>query len=145
MKIIIDENISFALEAFSGLGEAELVNGRKIPASLLKEAEALVVRSTTNVNRDLLDGTKIKFVGTATIGTDHIDLDYLKERNIAFSSAAGCNSQAVAEYVISIEGKVRKRPAGTENAQLATGMIDVMVDKLVILNEAKTPPFPIED
>ncbi|HEX2983714.1 MAG TPA: hypothetical protein VHO28_09250, partial [Ignavibacteriales bacterium] len=91
MKIIIDENISFALEAFSGLGEAELVNGRKIPASLLKEAEALVVRSTTNVNRDLLDGTKIKFVGTATIGTDHIDLDYLKERNIAFSSAAGCN------------------------------------------------------
>ncbi|HEX2983715.1 MAG TPA: aspartate--tRNA ligase [Ignavibacteriales bacterium] len=49
------------------------------------------------------------------------------------------------EYVISIEGKVRKRPAGTENAQLATGMIDVMVDKLVILNEAKTPPFPIED
>lgn len=49
------------------------------------------------------------------------------------------------EYVISIEGKVRKRPDGTENSQLATGLIDVMVDKLVILNEAKTPPFPIDD
>lgn len=108
MKIIIDENISFALEAFSGLGEAELVNGRKIPASLLREAGALVVRSTTNVNKDLLDGTKIKFVGTATIGTDHIDLDYLNERNIAFSSAAGCNSQAVAEYVITVIANAAK-------------------------------------
>ncbi|MEW6702137.1 MAG: aspartate--tRNA ligase [Bacteroidota bacterium] len=49
------------------------------------------------------------------------------------------------EYVISIEGKVRKRPAGTENFSLSTGQIDVMVDKLIILNQAETPPFPIED
>lgn len=49
------------------------------------------------------------------------------------------------EFVISIEGKVRKRPEGTENPNLATGTVDVMVDKLIILNEAKTPPFPIKD
>lgn len=102
MKIIVDENISFAFEAFSGLGDTELVNGRKIPPSLLKEAESLIIRSTTNVNKELLEGTKIKFVGTATIGTDHVDLEYLKERNIAFASAAGCNSRAVAEYVITV-------------------------------------------
>ncbi len=49
------------------------------------------------------------------------------------------------EFVISIEGKVRKRPEGTENPSLITGMVDIMVNKLVILNEAKTPPFPIQD
>ncbi|MDQ7817789.1 MAG: aspartate--tRNA ligase [Melioribacteraceae bacterium] len=49
------------------------------------------------------------------------------------------------EYVISVEGKVRKRPEGTENLELATGMIDMMVDKLIILNQAETPPFPIDD
>ena len=49
------------------------------------------------------------------------------------------------EFVIAIEGTVRKRPAGTENSVLPTGLVDVMVDKLIILNEAKTPPFPIKD
>ena len=49
------------------------------------------------------------------------------------------------EFVISIEGKVRKRPEGTENSTLASGQIDVMVNRLIILNEAKTPPFPVKD
>lgn len=99
MKIIVDENISFAEEAFSGLGEVILSHGRKITNEMLKDADALIVRSITNVNEELLKGTEVKFVGTATIGTDHIDLNYLKGNNIAFSSAAGCNSHAVKEYV----------------------------------------------
>ena len=65
------------------------------------DADVLIVRSITNVCEELLKNTKVKFVGTATIGTDHIDLDYLKEKKIQFSSAAGCNSYSVAEYVFS--------------------------------------------
>jgi erythronate-4-phosphate dehydrogenase len=99
MKIIVDENISFGKEAFSDLGDVILSHGRKISNHMLNDADALIVRSITNVNRELLKDTKVKFVGTATIGTDHVDLEYLKRNNIAFSSAAGCNSHAVKEYV----------------------------------------------
>ena len=101
MKIILDENISFAEEAFSPLGEVVLENGRKINKDMLKDADALITRSITNVNKDLLEGSGIKFVGTATIGIDHFDLDYLSHNNIAYASAAGCNSYAVAEYIFS--------------------------------------------
>ncbi|MGE5430809.1 MAG: 4-phosphoerythronate dehydrogenase [Syntrophomonadaceae bacterium] len=98
-RIVIDENISFAEEAFSSLGEVRLLHGRKIDRSALKDADALVIRSITNADEDLLKGTPVKFVGTATIGTDHVDEDYLREKEIAFSSAKGCNADAVAEYV----------------------------------------------
>ena len=99
MKIIADENIIFAGEAFSGLGEVYLYNGREITNAVLKDADVLLVRSITNVNAKLLEGTNVKFVGTATIGTDHIDVDYLEKNKIVFSDAKGCNSDAVAEYV----------------------------------------------
>jgi len=103
MKIVVDENIPFGKEAFENLGDVELHSGREISNSFLKNsnAEALIVRSITKVNKELLDNTKIKFVGTATIGTDHIDQSYLNEKGIAFSSAAGCNSYSVTEYVFS--------------------------------------------
>src|ERR1035437_5505412 len=99
MKIIADENIIFVGEAFSELGEVHLYSGREITNALLKDADVLLVRSVTNVNADLLEGTNVKFVGTATIGTDHVDTTYLSEKNIRFVDARGCNSDAVAEYV----------------------------------------------
>lgn len=99
MKIVIDENISYAQEAFQQFGNVTLLHGRKITNNELKETDALIVRSITKVNEELLKGTPVKFVGTATIGTDHIDLEYLKSRNIYFSDAKGCNADAVAEYV----------------------------------------------
>lgn len=99
VRIVIDENISFAGETFSSFGEVRLMHGRKIDNSALKDADALIVRSITDVNEKLLKGTPVKFVGTATIGTDHIDTDYLKKNKIAFASAKGCNADAVAEYV----------------------------------------------
>ena len=99
MKIIIDENIAFAKEAFSPFGEVILVNGRDITNALLKNAEVLIVRSITKVNKELLLNTPVRFVGTATIGDDHIDKLYLAENNIAFTNASGCNSWSVAEYL----------------------------------------------
>ena len=100
MKLVVDENIVLAEEAFGSFGNLILLNGRKITNEVLRGADILIVRSITNVNRNLLTNTKVKFVGTATIGTDHIDTDYLRKVKIQFSDAKGCNSNSVAEYAI---------------------------------------------
>jgi len=99
MKIICDENISFAEAAFTQFGKVELLQGRKINNAALHKADVLIVRSITRVDKSLLENTNIKFVGTATIGTDHVDINYLNKKNIKFADAAGCNSDAVAEYL----------------------------------------------
>ncbi len=99
-RLIVDENIAFANIAFNQFGKVTLLPGRLITNESLKNVDALIVRSVTNVNEKLLKNTSIKFVGTATIGTDHIDLDYLKNNNITFTDAKGCNAFSVAEYVV---------------------------------------------
>ncbi len=101
MKILVDENMPYARELFSRLGDVTAVPGRPIPVSALDDADALMVRSVTKVNAELLDGKKIRFVGTATAGTDHVDEDWLERAGIAFSAAPGCNAIAVVEYVFS--------------------------------------------
>jgi len=105
MKILFDENMPYAKEFFSEFCAAdELIpfSGRNLTAAQVNDAEVLLVRSITQVNEALLkDNNKLSFVGTATIGMDHIDQDYLAKRNIAFHSAPGCNAISVAEYVIS--------------------------------------------
>lgn len=100
MKIIADENIPFVAECFSSIGDVEPVLGREITLSLVGDADILLVRSITKVNSDLLAGSKVRFVGTATIGFDHIDVEYLKKNNIGFASAPGSNANSAAEYVI---------------------------------------------
>ncbi len=100
MKIIADENIPFIAEAFATVGEVTLVNGRKITPQLLNDATALVVRSVTQVNAALLEDSAVKWVGTATIGMDHLDLDYLQSCGVGFANASGSNANSVAEYVM---------------------------------------------
>ncbi|MCK5862492.1 MAG: 4-phosphoerythronate dehydrogenase [Candidatus Hydrogenedentes bacterium] len=100
MKIIVDENIPYGKEAFGTLGTVKTAPGRQIDSAMLCNADALVVRSITKVDESLLAGTSVKFVGTCTIGEDHIDKDYLTENNIAFTSAPGCNANSVGEYII---------------------------------------------
>lgn len=98
--LIVDENIALADQAFGQFGKVTLLPGRKISNSELKDADILIVRSITNVNEELLKNTSVKFVGTTTIGTDHIDLRYLSKNKISFADAKGCNAYSVAEYVI---------------------------------------------
>lgn len=100
VKLIVDENIAFADKAFNQFGNVILVSGREITNSILKDADILIVRSITNVNEELLQNTHVKFVGTATIGTDHIDLEHLKVNDIYFADAKGCNAYSVAEYIV---------------------------------------------
>ena len=101
MKILADQNIPSVADAFRDLGEVRLMPGRDIRREHLQDCRCLITRTVTRVDRDLLDGTPVEFVGTATIGTDHIDLEYLQTAGIGCSNAAGCNAEAASEYVIS--------------------------------------------
>ncbi len=100
MKLVVDENIPQGKEAFGKFGDIVLAHGRTISNEMLKDADVLIVRSITKVDEQLLNSTKVKFVGTATIGTDHVDKSYLEKENIYFADAAGCNAFSVAEYVV---------------------------------------------
>jgi len=101
VKILVDENMPYARELFSRLGDVKAVPGRPIPLAELDDADALMVRSVTKVNETLLSGKSVKFVGTATAGTDHVDDAWLAQAGIGFSAAPGCNAIAVVEYVFS--------------------------------------------
>jgi erythronate-4-phosphate dehydrogenase len=124
MRIVVDENIAYAAEAFSQFGTVELKQGREITNDILFDADALIIRSITNVNENLLKNTKVKFVGTATIGNDHVDLEYLKANGVDFVSAQGCNADAVAEYVLTALTKIAKEKALSLD-KLSLGVIGV--------------------
>ncbi|UST57281.1 4-phosphoerythronate dehydrogenase PdxB [Pseudomonas moraviensis] len=100
MLIVADENIPLLDAFFAGFGEIRRVPGRSIDRATVEHADVLLVRSVTNVNRALLEGSKVRFVGTCTIGTDHLDLDYFNEAGITWSSAPGCNARGVVDYVL---------------------------------------------
>jgi len=100
MLIVADENIPLLDAFFAGFGEIRRVPGRAIDRATVEQADVLLVRSVTNVNRALLEGSKVRFVGTCTIGTDHLDLDYFTEAGITWSSAPGCNARGVVDYVL---------------------------------------------
>lgn len=100
MKIVADGNIPFVAECFSSIGQVKVVGGREITPAAVRDADILLVRSVTQVGPDLLAGSKVRFVGTATIGFDHIDADFLRRNNIDFASAPGSNANSAAEYII---------------------------------------------
>jgi len=100
MKIIADRNIPQVDKAFAHIGDIQLVDGRHLSAEQLADAQLLLVRSVTRVNQQLLEHSAVRFVGSATIGTDHVDLAYLQQRGIVFSNAPGCNAISAAEYVV---------------------------------------------
>lgn len=99
MRIIADENIP-DLALFAGLGDITALPGRAIRHEDLVMADVLLVRSVTPVDEKLLAGSAVRFVGSATIGTDHVDTGWLLRAGIGFAHAPGCNAMAVAEYVL---------------------------------------------
>lgn len=102
MNILIDENMSFAAQLFSPLGTVIAKSGRSLNADDLVDIDALMIRSVTNIDEALLQkANRLKFIGSATAGIDHVDVDLLATRGIYFTGAPGCNKVGVAEYVIS--------------------------------------------
>lgn len=98
MNIVADGNLPLAAEVFGPLGSLSLIDTADFRPETIRGADALVIRSETKVGPGLLDGSRVRFVGTASIGIDHLDLDYLAARSIAFANAPGCNSHSVKEY-----------------------------------------------
>lgn len=101
MRIVCSASLSYATEAFGRLGDVAVIEESSIGPADVAEADALIVRSTTRIDAKLLHGSKVGFVGTATIGSDHIDKSYLESRGICWCSAPGCNANSVCEYVFS--------------------------------------------
>ena len=100
MKIFADENMPLVTELFAEQAEIVRGPGRSLSREQLEDVDVLLVRSVTKVNADLLEGTAVRFVGTATAGTDHVDQEYLQEAGIEFAYAPGSNANSVAEYVV---------------------------------------------
>ncbi len=100
MHILADENIPLVDEFFAGFGKIRRMPGRSINRAALENVDVLLVRSVTRVDRELLEGSAVRFVGTCTIGTDHLDLDYFEQTGIEWASAPGCNARGVVDYVL---------------------------------------------
>ena len=100
MKIIIDNKIPYIKEAVQRIAdEVVYAPGKDFTPELVRDADALIVRTRTHCNRDLLEGSRVRFIATATIGFDHIDTEYCKQAGIEWTNAPGCNSASVAQYI----------------------------------------------
>jgi len=99
MKTTCASSLAYGKEAFATLGEVDVLEGRTMTASDLATTDILAIRSTTKVTPDLLEGAPVRFVGTATIGIDHLDTAYLERRGIPWTAAPGSNANSVGEYV----------------------------------------------
>lgn len=99
MKIVIDRAIPYIRGIVEPYAEVIYCDGNAIDATLVKDCDAMIIRTRTRCNRELLEGSKIKFIATATIGTDHIDDEYCRHAGITIARAAGCNARGVLQWV----------------------------------------------
>lgn len=100
MKIIIDNGIPFIKGVFEPFVDVEYYEGGEICNDHLRNAEVLIIRTRTKCNRKLLEGSKVRFIASATIGYDHIDIDYCREAGVKWVNAPGCNAGAVNQWVM---------------------------------------------
>jgi len=107
VRVVADENLSAAKTAFAPFGDVVLRPGREIGPADVAEADILFVRSVTRVDAELLRDSPVRFVGSATIGIDHVDTAWLSDRGIAFAHAPGCNAVAVADWVVAVLAALR--------------------------------------
>jgi erythronate-4-phosphate dehydrogenase len=101
VRILADPGIALVEEAFAALGHLDLVHGREWTPADVRDADILLASTRARIDARLLEGSRVRFVATASSGTEHIDTSYLDGRGIAFADARGANANAVAEYVLS--------------------------------------------
>lgn len=132
MKIVADINIPYVSEFFSPYGELILKSGRTITSDDVKDADILLVRSITPVGPALLQDSKVKFVGSVTAGKDHLDVQWLEQAGIAWSSAGGFNAPPVGDYVVSAVAALQRRQLLSTNAPKAAIIGVGNVGKIVV-------------
>ena len=100
MKIVVDDKIPFIREAISQISTDVIYKpGIAISPDDIHDADALIIRTRTRCDETLLKGSKVSFIATATIGYDHLDIEYLKRAHITWTNCPGCNANSVGQYI----------------------------------------------
>ncbi len=99
MRVVIDRGIPFLDGVIEPYAEVAYLSPEEIRPEAVRDADALIIRTRTHIDKELLEGSRVRFVATATIGYDHIDQDYCRKADIYWTSCPGCNAQAVCDYV----------------------------------------------
>ncbi len=125
MKAVVDDKIPFIQGEIEKLAdEVVYLPGKAISKADVLDADVLVVRTRTHCNRDLLEGTRVRFIATATIGYDHIDTEYLREAGIQWTNCPGCNATSVGQYVHNCL-LLLQRERGINLSQCTLGIVGV--------------------
>ncbi len=109
MRFLADRAIPFLQGVLEPFAEVEYIEGNAFTKELVRDADALIIRTRTRCDRSLLEGSRVQFIATATIGFDHIDLDYCHAHNIAVATSAGCNARGVLQWVAAALATLAKR------------------------------------
>ena len=129
MRVVIDKYVPFVQEVLAPYAEVMALEPEAITAAAVRDADALIIRTRTKVNASLLDGSAVQFVASATIGTDHIDTEYCKQRGIKWVSCPGCNAQAVCDYIEECLREVAL-PQGATVGVVGVGHVGSLVAKM---------------
>lgn len=100
IKVLVEAHVPYVKGMLEGVARVQYLEPEEFTPSAVRDADALIVRTRTRCDAALLEGSRVTFVGTATIGTDHIDADYCRHAGITVASAPGCNAPAVAQWVM---------------------------------------------
>jgi erythronate-4-phosphate dehydrogenase len=133
MKIIADDKIPFLKGVLEPFADVVYLPGKSITRKVLADADALLIRTRTKCTEELLKGTKVSFIGTATIGFDHIDTQYCEKNGIVWTNAPGCNSSSVQQYVaaalLKIASEFRFSLKGKTLGIIGVGNVGTKVEK----------------
>ena len=143
-KLLVDSDLRLPAGLASCCDAIIAVPGREITAEHVRDVDALWVRSVTKVNQALLSDSRVRFVGTATAGTDHLDVAWLTSAGIRYASAPGCNANAVVEYVLSVlavTGKLEAVMAGAEIGIVGLGQVGSRLARALLALGARVKAF----
>lgn len=125
MKILIESHIPYIKGLLEPFAQVEYLEPQEFTRAKVADADALIIRTRTRCDASLLEGSRCKFIGTATIGTDHIDLDYCQSHGIRVCNAAGCNAPAVAQYVLATIWQYMQAAHVASPSDLTLGVVGV--------------------
>jgi erythronate-4-phosphate dehydrogenase len=136
MRIVADDKIPFLRGVLEPFADMQYVPGEEISNDIVKNADALLTRTRTHCNEKLLRDSRVQFIGTATIGYDHIDTQYCKDHGIVWKNAPGCNAGSVCQYVASaLEYLARKYNFSLQNRVLGVVGVGNVGNKVVQIAE----------
>ncbi len=125
MKFLIESHIPYIKGLIEPFAEVQYLEPEEFTPQTVADADAIIIRTRTTCNANLLDNSKCQFIGTATIGTDHIDLQYCRDKGIKVCNAAGCNAPAVAQYVLATIAHFLDADKSASPADITIGIVGV--------------------